>query len=85
MLNLHSYYDFFIVNICILQIFVVPLYCQKNNENMKQKKEMIEVTPEERELLERMRNYNRSYPNGYPELLLDLQQLFDTMVRTPYN
>ena len=54
-------------------------------ENMKQRKEMMEVTPEERELLERMRNYNKSYPNGYPELLLDLQQLFDTMVRTPHN
>nr|DAJ25164.1 MAG TPA: hypothetical protein [Caudoviricetes sp.] len=52
---------------------------------MKQKKEMMEVTPEERELLERMRNYNRSFPNGYPELLWDLQQLFDTMVRTPHN
>jgi len=58
---------------------------KENNENMKQKKEMMEVTPEERELLERMRNYNRSFPNGYPELLWDLQQLFDTMVRTPYN
>ena len=31
---------------------------EENNENMKQKKEMMEVTPEERELLERMRNYN---------------------------
>ena len=40
---------------------------------MKPKKEMMEVTPEERELLERMRNYNRSYPNGYPQLLWDLQ------------
>nr|DAS76929.1 MAG TPA: hypothetical protein [Caudoviricetes sp.] len=29
MLNIQSYYDFFIVNICILQIFVVPLYCHK--------------------------------------------------------
>lgn len=76
---------FFIVNICILQIFVVPLYCQKNNENMKQKKEMMEVTPEERELLERMRNYNKSYPNGYPQLLWDLQELFDEMVRQPYE
>ena len=52
---------------------------------MEQKEKLMEVTPEERELLERMRNYNRSFPNGYPELLLDLQQLFDTMVRTPYN
>lgn len=43
------------------------------------------VTPEEKELLESLRNYNRSYPNGYPELLWDLQQLFDSMVRQPYE
>lgn len=67
-------------NIC--STFVLS---KENNEYMKQKKEMMEVTPEERELLERMRNYNRSFPNGYPELLWDLQKLFDTMVRTPYN
>lgn len=47
---------------------------------MKQK-EMMEATSEERELLERMRNYNYSYPNGYPQLLWDLQELFDKMVR----
>lgn len=52
---------------------------------MKQKKELMEVTPEERELLQRMRNYNRSYPNGYPQLLWDLQELFDKMVRQPYE
>ena len=51
---------------------------------MKQKTEKMEVTPEERELLERMRNYNKSYPNGYPQLLWDLQELFDKMVRQPY-
>jgi hypothetical protein len=54
-------------------------------ENMKQRKEMMEVTPEERELLEGIRNYNRSFPNGYPELLWDLQQLFDSMVRSSYD
>jgi len=54
-------------------------------ENMKQRKEMMEVTPEERELLESIRNYNRSFPNGYPELLWDLQQLFDSMVRSSYD
>ena len=52
---------------------------------MKQKKEMMEVTPEERELLERMRNYNKSYPNGYQQLLWDLQEFFDKMVRQPYE
>ena len=52
---------------------------------MKQKKEMMEVTPEERELLERMRNYNKSYPNGYPQLLWDLQEFFDKMVKKSNN
>lgn len=52
---------------------------------MKEKKELMEVTPEERELLERMRNYNRSFPNGYPRLLWDLQELFDKMVRQSYE
>ena len=43
------------------------------------------ITPEEKELIESLRNYNRSYPNGYPELLWDLPQLFDSMVRQPYE
>ena len=67
-------------NICSTFVF-----SQENNENMKQKTEKMEVTPEERELLERMRNYNKSYPNGYPQLLWDLQELFDKMVRQPYE
>lgn len=52
---------------------------------MEKKKELMEVTPEERELLESIRNYNRSYPNGYPQLLWDIQELFDKMVRQPYE
>ena len=36
---------------------------------MKQEKEMMEVTPEERELIESIRNYNKSFPDGYPQLL----------------
>lgn len=51
---------------------------------MKQKKELIEVTPEERELIEAVRNYNKSYPDGYPQLLLYAQRLFDNMLRQPY-
>ena len=37
---------------------------------MKHEMETMRVTDEERDLLEQMRNYNRSYPNGYPELLV---------------
>lgn len=51
---------------------------------MKQKKDLMEVTPEERDLLEAVRNYNKSYPDGYPQLLIYAQRLFDNMLRQPY-
>jgi hypothetical protein len=44
----------------------------------------MELTPEERELIEAVRNYNKSYPDGYPQLLLYAQRLFDNMLRQPY-
>ena len=56
----------------------------KNTWNMKQETEWIEVTTDERELLESIRNYNKSFPDGYPELLWFAQELFDNMVRQPY-
>jgi hypothetical protein len=51
---------------------------------MQQTKEWMEVTYEEKELLESIRNYNRSFPDGYPELLWYAQELFDNIVRQPY-
>ena len=51
---------------------------------MEQKTVFMEVTPDERELLEAVRNYNKSFPDGYPELLWFAQELFDNMVRQPY-
>ena len=51
---------------------------------MKHKKDLMELTPEERELIEAVRNYNKSYPDGYPQLLLYAQRLFDNMLRQPY-
>lgn len=51
---------------------------------MKQKRELMEVTSDERELLEAVRNYNKSFPDGYPELLWYAQELFDNMLRQPY-
>lgn len=51
---------------------------------MNQETEMMEVTPEERELLEAVRNYNKSFPDGYPQLLWYAQELFDNMIRQPY-
>ena len=51
---------------------------------MNQETEMMEVTHDERELLEAIRNYNKSFPDGYPELLWFAQQLFDYLIRQPY-
>jgi hypothetical protein len=52
---------------------------------MKQELEWEQVTPEEKDLLAAIRNYNKSFPDGYPELLWYAQQLFDNMLRQPYN
>lgn len=51
---------------------------------MKKKTRKVEVTEEEYDLLESIRNYNKSFPDGYPELLWHAQQLFDEMLRQPY-
>lgn len=51
---------------------------------MEQKNILMEVTPDEKELLEAIRNYNISYPDGYPQLLWFAQELFDNMLRQPY-
>ena len=76
---------FIIVNICIIQKFVVSLYCQtKRDREMKEKQIIMAVTEDEEELLAAIRNYNKSFPDGYPELLWYAQRLFDNMLRQPY-
>ena len=52
---------------------------------MKEKTRKIAVYEEEYEQLEAIRNYNKSYPDGYPQLLWYAQQLFDNMLRQPYK
>ena len=51
---------------------------------MKQETETMKVTLEERDLIEQMRHYNRSYPNGYPRLLEIIIEKFYSMLRQPY-
>lgn len=48
------------------------------------KTETMRVTPEERDLIEQIRNYNNSYPNGYPRLLEIITEKFFSMLRQPY-
>lgn len=51
---------------------------------MKERTFKFEVTESERELLEVIRNYNKSFPDGYPQLLWYAQEVFDSMLRMPY-
>ena len=50
---------------------------------MKKRKEKIELTEKEEELIRAIRNYRKSFPNGYPELLYYIQQLVDEMTDLP--
>ena len=52
---------------------------------MKYKTIIMTVTEDEEELLAAIRNYNKSFPDGYPELLWYAQRLFDNMLRQPYE
>lgn len=61
------------------------MQCLSNIIDMKEKRHNMKVTPEERDLIEQIRNYNISYPNGYPELMWFVQQTLDNMLRQPYE
>jgi hypothetical protein len=51
---------------------------------MDQQTLIMEVSEEESELLAAIRNYNKSFPDGYPQLLWYAQELFDNIIRQPY-
>lgn len=51
---------------------------------MNQQTVIMEITEEESELLAAIRNYNKSFPDGYPQLLWYAQELFDNIIRQPY-
>ncbi len=52
---------------------------------MKEKQIIMAVSEKEEELLAAIRNYNKSFPDGYPQLLFYAQMLFDNMLRQPYE
>lgn len=51
---------------------------------MKQKLIQRQLTQEEADLIDLMRNYAKSYPNGYPQLYWEIQELFDSLLPQPY-
>ena len=50
---------------------------------MKKRKERIKLTEKEEELIRAIRNYQRSFPNGYPNSLYYIQQLVDELTDLP--
>ena len=51
---------------------------KRNTVTMKEKRKFkMKLSFEEKELIESIRNYCNSYPNGYPQLLEYAQDLFD--------
>ena len=52
---------------------------------MKRKVLKVTVSEEEYELLEAIRNYNKSYPDGYPQLMWYAQELFDNMLHNLFK
>lgn len=61
-------------------------YCTKNSINfvklfdMKNDQRLMAVTEVEADLIEAARNYVKSYPDGYPELLWYAQEIFDELI-----
>lgn len=49
----------------------------------KKRKPPLILTEKERELIEGIRNYQRSFPNGNPHFLYYLQQVFDELTDLP--
>lgn len=50
---------------------------------MRKRKEKINLTEKEEELIRAIRNYKKSYPNGYPQMLYYIQQLIDELTDLP--
>lgn len=47
------------------------------------RKEKIKLTEKEEELIRAIRNYQKSFPNGYPHLLYCIQRLVDELTDLP--
>lgn len=62
---------------CIIRKIVLYLYQQNKRTMMKE--ETMKLSELEADLIRAIRNYKRSYPNGYPNLLDYATRLFDKL------
>lgn len=49
----------------------------------RKEKEKIVLTEKELELIRAIRNYQKSYPNGYPQMVYYIQQIVDELIDLP--
>lgn len=61
--------------ICLVRFFVLYLKCS-NERDM----EKVTLTEKEYDLIMAIRNYKKSYPNGYPEILWYIERLFNELL-----
>ncbi|ADV44389.1 hypothetical protein [Bacteroides helcogenes] len=52
-------------------------------KRLRASQQRLKLTKEEEELIRCIRNYQNSFPNGYPQLLWYCQELFDKLVDLP--
>ena len=52
---------------------------------MENERILMKLLPEEVELIQAIRNYCNSYPNGHPQLLEYAQDIFDQLTYMPKN
>lgn len=50
---------------------------------MRKRKEKIKLSEREDELIRAIRNYQKSFPKGYPQLLYYIQKLVDELTDLP--
>ncbi len=49
----------------------------------RKRKEAIKLTEKEEELITAIRNYRKSYPNGYPQMIYYIEQLLAELIDLP--
>jgi len=49
----------------------------------RKRKETIKLTEQEEELIMAIRNYRKSFPNGYPQMVYYIQRLLDELIDLP--
>ena len=72
---------FFLKNIWLVRKNVLSLQCQKDNINMKK----LLLTDKEADLIEMIRNYGKSYPNGYPQIKWEIDRIYNELLDEAEN